>query len=170
MMKFEIKELTMNDALGYVRLKNSLVKEKAYILSNKIIKYKEGTYKIRRLVEEIKNKRYVSLVAYVGSQLVGACSIKRLSGNSNHIGELAIFVNKRFRRIGIGRALMENTIELAKKRMKGLEIVCVELFAVNKPAVSLYTKMGFKKVAEIPKRFKMEGRYYDGLIMNLYLT
>ncbi len=169
-MKFEIKELTMNDALGYIKLKNSIVKEKAYILSNKIIRYKEGAYKIRRLIEEIKNKQYVSLVAYVGSQLVGVCSIRRLSGNSNHIGELSIFVGKRFRRIGIGRALMENTIDLAKKRMKGLEIICVELFSVNKPAIALYTKMGFKRVAEIPKRFKMQGKYYEGLIMNLYLT
>jgi len=60
-------------------------------------------------------------------------------------------------------------IKLARKRMKGLEIIELEVFSRNKPAYHVYEKMGFRKVAVIPNKAKEKRNYVDSIVMQKYL-
>lgn len=65
---------------------------------------------------------------------------------------------------------MRETIKLAKKELKPKpRIIRLSVFANNKPAIGLYRKIGFKKVASVPKQLQYKGRLIDEIIMLLYL-
>jgi len=45
------------------------------------------------------------------------------------------------------------------------KIIRLNVFPTNKPAISLYRKFGFKKVAKIPKQISYLGKLIDEIIM-----
>jgi len=49
------------------------------------------------------------------------------------------------------------------------KIIRLNLFPTNKPAIALYRKYGFKKVATIPKQIEFQGKLLDEIIMLLNL-
>jgi len=45
----------------------------------------------------------------------------------------------------------------------------LEVYVNNEPAIKLYKKMGFKRVARIPKHIQYKGKLIDEFIMQLEL-
>ena len=101
--------------------------------------------------------------------MIGNCEIWRKKYIENHRGEIAIAISKEYRKRGIGTAMLKELFKLAKKRMKGLEIIEARPISYNIGAKALYRKLGFKKVSEIPKAVKENGKYYKVGIMQLYI-
>jgi len=61
-------------------------------------------------------------------------------------------------------------LKLAKKELKPKpKIIRLSVFSTNKPAISLYKKIGFKIVAKIPKQISYKGKFIDEVIMLLCL-
>jgi len=84
--------------------------------------------------------------------------------------EFGITIRKDYRRIGLGNYLMKEIIKLAKKELKPKpKIIRLSVFSNNKPAINLYKKHGFKKVAVIPDQLQYKGRLVDQAVMLLYL-
>jgi L-amino acid N-acyltransferase YncA len=64
---------------------------------------------------------------------------------------------------------MRKAVEMAKKNKK-VKILSLRVFDVNKNAVHVYEKVGFKKIALLPKRGFYKGGYIDTIVMDYPLN
>ena len=85
-----------------------------------------------------------------------------------HQGNLGMSVLKEFWGLGAGTQLMGALIDFAKNGKK-LEVIHLQVRADNERAIALYKKMGFKEIGVYPKYTKINGEYFDDILMNLYL-
>ena len=109
------------------------------------------------------------LIALIDNKIVGSCS---LSANEkrvrlNHIGILGITVLKDYWNLGIGKYLIETTIERGKNN--GLTRIELTTRVDNERALSLYKKLGFEIEGQLKNSIYIDDRYYDSYIMGLIL-
>lgn len=86
----------------------------------------------------------------------------------SHQAELSISVKKKYWGLSIGTYLMETMISSAKRNGQ-TEILHLGVKNDNINAINLYNKMGFHEVGRHKNFFKIEGDYYDEILMDLYL-
>ncbi len=115
-----------------------------------------------RIYRSQHNRLY--LVAFVSSDLVGTLKI---AGNRRkrtcHVAELSIAVDKEWRGLGIGSALMEEGLEWARKH--GIERIELTVVDSNVRAMRLYEKFGFTVEGIKKKAVKLSDGYHDVYIM-----
>ena len=78
--------------------------------------------------------------AFSKDWMVGMCSMKNLP-IEKQVHLYHMYVDKEYRRLGIGKKLIKKIIEQAKKTET--KIISLNVVAGNKVAISLYSKMGF---------------------------
>jgi RimJ/RimL family protein N-acetyltransferase len=108
------------------------------------------------------------LVAESDDGIVGRLSIARdRSPLSRHVAEFGLMVAAGARRQGVGSAMIEEAIAWAR----GLGILKLELtvFPHNAPAIALYKKLGFREEGLLHRRYLIDGRYLDAMLMGLQL-
>lgn len=171
--KITIRKLEKGDlkkAKEFQNFINSLVEEEAKILMDKKLTLKEEKEFLERNIKAVKDKKRVFLIARDGNKIVGNTSIEQDRYRSNHIGHFAIAIAQGYRGIGLGNYLMSEIVKLAKKEFNpNPKIIQLRVYVNNKPAISLYKKMGFKIVAKIPKKIQHKGKLLGEFIMLLYL-
>lgn len=84
-----------------------------------------------------------------------------------HVGEIALSVRKKYWHIGVGSAIMEALIELAKEA--SLKNVELGVYADNERAIALYKRFGFEEIGRHRGRMCVDGEYYDEILMDLHL-
>lgn len=101
-------------------------------------------------------------------QVVGWIDITRF-GNPRmaHRGGLGMGVHKDLRGQGIGKRLLEAALAHAKD--VGLEKVELQVYTDNGPAIKLYDNAGFERVGVIKSFRKLDGQYFDALMMERFL-
>ena len=85
-----------------------------------------------------------------------------------HNCEIAMSVLKEFWGLGAGTHLIEALIAFAKSTGT-IEIIHLRVRSGNARAIALYKKMGFQQIGLYPKDAKINGKYHDTILMNLYL-
>lgn len=100
--------------------------------------------------ELTQNRVARSLVARAGSELLGYLCLWEI-GHEIHITNLA--VHPRFRRRGVARALLGQTMEDA--RGSGVELLFLEVRPTNGEALALYESFGFSVIG------RRKGYYFD---------
>jgi ribosomal protein S18 acetylase RimI-like enzyme len=106
------------------------------------------------------------IFAVVKNEPIGMMTfILRNRKKNDHVADIfAVYVSRKYRGIGIGDRLLKRAIHLLKKNSDISKIslgVCVE----QTPAVNLYLKNKFKVVGVLEKEMKVDGNFYDELIM-----
>ena len=110
----------------------------------------------------------IHLVALADAQVVGWCGIPPIDRDGfRHVGLLGMGVHKDYRGHGLGKRLM--ALALNKAREKGFERVELQVYSSNRAAIGLYKSFGFEIEGTRRKVRKMDGVYYDNLIMALFL-
>ncbi len=84
-----------------------------------------------------------------------------------HRASLGMGIKKQFRGQGIGQRLIEAS--LAKAVIFGIEKVELSVYTSNTTAIRLYRRFGFEDEGVIRKYRKLDGIYYDCLMMGLFL-
>lgn len=165
--KILINELSAKDLKrvnGFVDYINTLIEEEAKILlKNKKNSKEEGEF-LKDSLKKIRENKKVMLVANDGEKIVGITEVSLGRERQDHVGELGISVRKEYRGIGLGEFLMREILKLAQKRLKP-KIFRLSVFANNDIAQNLYKKLGFKKVATIPKQLQYNGKLVDEMVM-----
>lgn len=167
--RITIRKITKSDLKNADKFKdfiNSLIEEEVKILMNRKIDLKGELEFIKNTLVGIKNKSRVFIVAEHNNKIVGTTSIELERWRKNHIGKFGITVVAGYRGIGLGKYLMSEVIKLAKKELNPKpKIIQLEVYINNKPAISLYKKLGFKLVGKIPKQIQYKGKLITELIM-----
>jgi len=125
--------------------------------------------------QNIKKERDTCIVAVHPKlespyNILGQCEISNLEWDAaTHVGSLGVIVQKKFRGIGIGSHLIDMAIRESKK-INHKEKIVLSCFSDNKRAIHLYKKIGFKMTGVRKKQFYMDSRYYDELLMELWIN
>ncbi len=112
-----------------------------------------------------RDDRFI-LGAFEEDELVGIAGFYRHEPiKTFHKGTVwSVFVKPKFQGQGLGRKLMESTLEEAWK-MSGLESILIGVSSNNPPAINLYRNLGFQDYGREPNCLKHEGEYVDEILM-----
>lgn len=121
----------------------------------------------RAFVEHVVQGGGVHLVAVDASgAVVGWCDVERHGREGfRHAGRLGIGIVAEARGRGLGRRLMTEAIDAARRN--GMERIELEVFASNTRAVALYESLGFAREGLKRRARKLDGAYDDDLLMAL---
>jgi len=160
------REPKKGDAPQYLKLINDAIAERdSGLLMDRPAKLRDEERWVSARIEGVRRRRLVMLAAEVDGTIMGNCDVSREGWKRAHRATLGIVIAKQLRGKGVGEALMSKTIELAEKRLKGIEFIDLAVFDYNKRAMGLYTKLGFKEVGRIPRGMKEGSRYFDEILM-----
>ena len=144
---------------------NSVIREGKYLfLNNEITDMEEE----RRWFERSTKEGMLYLVARVEGRVIGGASIHPHTDKRAHVAEFGIYIRDGYRNLGLGTALTETFIEIARKH--GLEILQLSVHATNKRAFHVYKKCAYKECGRLTRDIKFpNGTYTDRILMELLL-
>ena len=116
-------------------------------------------------MEKINSHTGVSLYAVVNDKVVGVCDINMRGLIESHIGLFGLTVHKEFRGEGIGKLLLQTTIEEAIKQLPQMKIIELSVFANNPVAIELYRKLGFTEYGVLSGGILHRDEYVDHVYM-----
>lgn len=147
---------------------NELVDEDTFISSKKQTVKDQEEY-IDYMLKKMKEQKEFHIVAIHNNRKVGAVDIFNLGTRKEHAGELQINIHKDFRGEGLGKILLDEIIRIAQEELK-LKQITLTCFSVNKKALFLYKKYGFKEYGRLPKAIFYKDTYIDEVFMFLLLN
>ena len=86
---------------------------------------------------------------------------------TDEIEIISILIDKKFRKIGIGKSLLNKLLSIALK--KKIKNIFLEVSVENQKAINLYKKFNFIKVGKRENYYLQHGKYIDADIMKLAL-
>lgn len=117
----------------------------------------------KRFIEsKIDAERELMLVATIDGKHIGNCSLMSLAPYKRyaHRCEVAIALYQEYCGCGIGKAMMQTVLDVAKEL--GYEQAELEVISDNKSAIAMYEKLGFEKYGNFPNNMKYsDGSYAD---------
>ncbi len=115
-----------------------------------------------------KNSENFMFGAFSETELIGLCGFTREDRNkTKHRGEIVqMYVNHRFAGQGIGKQLLQHTINKAFENRE-IEQIVLSVVAENKNANNAYEKVGFVQYGLLSNYFKQGERYWNQRFMVL---
>ena len=161
-----IRQPKMSDLKATLKYINKLSKERTFItVQGEQRTLKEEREYIAGFIKNDKKKKGVHLMAFHKKELISLTGIDLHNNVENHIGEYGIAVAKDFRSVGLGKLMTKLILAEAKQEIRGLKIVQLKAFSINKRAINLYKKSGFKEYGRLPKGILYKGKYIDDILM-----
>jgi RimJ/RimL family protein N-acetyltransferase len=119
----------------------------------------------RRFLRSIRRSPDAAVfVAEAPAGIVGRLSVSRdPHPASRHVADLGLMVAKSHRRLGIGRALLEQAVEWA--RQSGIVKLELHVFPHNRPALELYEGFGFEREGYRRLHYRRGGELVDTILM-----
>jgi len=124
---------------------------------------------IRDWCQNIDLGRNFPLLAISEGQILAAATLhQQLGGWKRHIGRVSVLVQPKYRGRGLARALIENTIDIARR--VGLEKAEAEFIGGQEPAMKVFAMIGFSQLLRLPNYVKdMQAVTHDYILMGLDL-
>ena len=167
-MKLLVTECQPSDAAALISYLNQVGGESGNLTfgeSDFPLGLEEETAFIRSVIEKQKE---VLLKGIIDGEIVGTCTITRSTRvRIQHIGVLGLSVRKPYWGMGVGKALLRSSIDLAKTR--GCTKINLTVRDDNAHAINLYKKMGFVNEGVTSRSLWIDGKYYPSMLMGLDL-
>ena len=138
--------------------------ETDYLLSYPDEQSADDEQEARSLVETERSNNEVELVAVVDGRSVGSAGIAAVGGRRKvvHRARFGISILKEHWGMGIGRVLMEASIDCARRA--GYTQLELEVVAGNERALSLYRRAGFEEYGRNPRGYRSAASGYQELV------
>jgi RimJ/RimL family protein N-acetyltransferase len=164
-MSHEIKYCSEDLAGSFHRCLDSVAREKKYLYITEAPSADRVLGFMKRNIEE-KVAQYLAVDS--NGEVIGWCDIRPVEHPTrSHVGELGMGILNGFRGKGIGTSLVKKCLQHATQA--GLEKVELQVYETNIPAIELYSKFGFKIVGTRERYRKVDGRYENCVLMELFL-
>jgi ribosomal protein S18 acetylase RimI-like enzyme len=161
----DIRQISVADAPLFREALDAVCRERKYLAAMEAPSLDRAT----TFVEANVKAGFPQFVAEADGKIVGWCDAipGDMDSGTEHIGRLGMGVLKDYRGRGIGRRLLEATIERA--RSMGLEKIELSVYSSNTAAIDLYRKFGFQDEGLKRRGRWVDGLYDDVLLMALFL-
>ena len=139
-------------------------------MSEKALEWSMAPYTkkdVERWISSLPNS--IALVAEYQGNIVGWASVYKIpSPRRLGVGELSVYLHQEFHNVGLGSAMTERLLQLAKnQKMHRIELHVV---AENKNAIRLYEKFGFRiEGISTDKYYGHDSKYHNLVTMGLIL-
>lgn len=106
--------------------------------------------------------------AFIDDEIVGVAGFRRQDGpQTMHKGDLwGMYVRQSAGRAGLGRRLVDAVIAHAALHVEKLQLTVA---SQNEAALRLYVAAGFVEYGREVKALKQDGRYFDEVLMELFV-
>lgn len=124
--------------------------------------------------EMVLEARYSSDVAILiiathNGTIVGSASVDSgMEERFRHVFSFGMVVTKEYWGNGIGTVLLEKLIEWCKKNCT-CDKISLQVRSDNERAIEIYTALGFVKEGLLLNEPKINGKYYNTMLMGLFL-
>ena len=153
-----------------LELVNSLVGEGAEIVGDEKVSRDEEINWLSGVLTRLEKDKTFFLVAEVDCKVIASSDANRQREYEKRAGVVGIVVDKGFRELGIGTAMMRILVQQAKKMgLNVLTLAAAAAFATNKRAIHVYEKVGFVQTDLIPMKFFKGDIHLDEVIMTKLL-
>jgi RimJ/RimL family protein N-acetyltransferase len=160
----DIRPSTPDDFDGFYDCFAAICRERRYLALVEPPSQDEA----RAFIDGARQRGMVQYVAAADSRIVGWCDILPNTWEGfRHTGRLGMGIAPEFRGQGIGRRLMDATIEAAREA--GLARIGLEVFSSNTNAIRLYERYGFEYEGLHRRGRIIDGRVEDVIMMGLLL-
>ncbi|MED2974239.1 GNAT family N-acetyltransferase [Fictibacillus sp. B-59209] len=162
----KVRTVKLEDALAVLTIQKEVVAEGEFLptISAEFKKTDDHQREWIRLL--LENERETMLVAEMNNEIVGW--IVFLSQNRirlSHVGSIGMMIKKEYRSMGIGKKLINELLNWAKKNTL-IEKVGLGVLSSNQRAISLYKKMGFLEEGRKVREIKINNEnYVDDILM-----
>jgi RimJ/RimL family protein N-acetyltransferase len=113
------------------------------------------------------NKFMIS--AFSEERIIGNLSCLAMGGQFlMHNCRIGMGIEEEFQNLGVGTALLNYAIEIA--RSKGFSRLELNVRTFNTAGIALYEKIGFQKVGRLQKVAFIDGQYCDEFMYELLVT
>ena len=138
--------------------------ETDYLLSYPGEQSGDDEQEARSLAETERSDNEVELVAIIDGRIVGSAGVSAVRSRRKvaHRARFGISILKEHWGMGIGRVLMEASIDCA--RQAGYTQLELEVVAGNQRAVSLYRRAGFEEYGRNPRGYRSAAAGYQELV------
>ena len=138
--------------------------ETDYLLSYPDEQSVDDEQEARSLEETERSGSEVELVAIIDGRIVGSAGVSavRTRRKVAHRARFGISILKEYWGMGIGRVLMETSIDCA--RQAGFTQLELEVVADNERALSLYRRAGFEEYGRNPRGYHSASAGYQELV------
>lgn len=137
---------------------------------NQGIEERSSTFETRtrteaEMAQKIGDDRHPVLVSELEGRIVGWASIGTYRPRDCYsgVGEFSIYLDRNFRRRGLGRELLTQLIEAAAAR--GYWKLLSRVFPENEASLALCRACGFREVGVYQKHSRLDGRWMDVVIV-----
>lgn len=162
-----IRKATKEDANSLISYIQSIAGESDFLTFgegefNLTIEQEEG------FIEEcLKSENMLCIIATMNDKIVGNLSFRvGQKPRIKHTGELGVSVLKDYWGLGIGKYLMLYLIKWAKESNIVTKIN-LRVREDNEKAIKLYKNLGFKEEGNISRDIKVNGIYYNCIMMGI---
>jgi ribosomal protein S18 acetylase RimI-like enzyme len=149
---------------------NALVKEKRRTPDMGVTSFEKRMTRqeemkfVKSTARGVSEGNTASVATFHGQRMIGNAAIaRRKTKDEHHSGVFGIAILDGYRGVGIGERMMREAFQEA--RALGIWLIELSVFAVNKPAIHLYEKMGFRTAGVIPDKVIRGERHYDEITM-----
>jgi L-phenylalanine/L-methionine N-acetyltransferase len=166
--EFTVRLASPGDAAALVQLAREVGSEpEGWLISTSDWR---GAGDERRYLRSLRRSRDAAVfVAEAPEGIVGRLSVGRdPHPASSHVADLGLMVAKSHRRRGIGRALLERTVEWA--RGTGVTKLELHVFPYNEAAIRLYESFGFRREGLRQRHYRRNGELVDAVLMAYEVT
>ena len=164
MADVSIRAATPHDAAAICTIYNQGIEDRIATLETEL-----RTPEERRQWMAARGARHPVVTAVSAEEVVGWGSLNPFNPRPayDHVVDLSVYVERGWRGRGVGRALLQHLLSLA--RSLGYHKMVLATFPYNEPGVALYRKMGFAPVGVYHEQGRLDGRWVDVLIMERLL-
>ncbi|HOZ03607.1 MAG TPA: GNAT family N-acetyltransferase [Candidatus Woesebacteria bacterium] len=160
---------TLDDATEMKSYINTLSSEETFIrLQGRQLSLAEEKKYLEEMLEKISKQTVIIIQAWMGQELVGAADLRLRGDTESHVADFGLTVKKSYRGQGLGRELANRVISESKK-INGLKMIVLSVFADNQVAINLYHSLGFKDFGKLPNGCFRKNQYVDHVYMYLEL-
>jgi phosphinothricin acetyltransferase len=152
------------DAPAICRIYNQGIEDRVATLETEL-----RTSEERRQWLAARGPRHPVLVAEDGGAVVGWGSLNPFNPRDcyRHVADFSIYVERGYRGKGVGRALLERLVEVA--RALGYHKMVLSAFPTNTGGMALYERLGFRTVGIYKEQGMLDGRWVDTIVMEKLL-